>query len=236
MLEVPAELGNILPSALEAQQSQLLEVYQKAIGQSVEVQSEGDIVQRYQSAMEAAQQKRLSEERLPRAALGLVAVIFPLVWLWRKPRREAAWLVGGGLLYVTLFNLRYAVLDGRTYSLSSVESAEGLILYCAVTAALALLAGWLLVFLGMGGFRRSPREASLLALDFVLTTVYLVSLPVVWSFIWNGAVVTWTLPDFLSMFLGFLAMIQVLSLAVLGLVLAGLAGLVAASFRRGQAA
>ena len=236
MLEIPSDLADALPGPLEAQQSQLLDVYQNAIGQTVEVEAGGDIVQRYQSALEAARQKRLSKERPPRAILGLVVAILPLAWLWRRPRREAAWLVGGGLLYVILFNLRYAVRDGHTYSLSSVESAQGLILYCAVTAALALLAGWLAAFQGLGGFRRSPREASLLALDFVLVTIYLVSLPAVWSFVWNGAVVTWTLPDFLSVFLGFLAMIQVLILAILGLALAGMAGLLAAIIRRRQAA
>jgi hypothetical protein len=161
-------------------------------------------------------------------------VLLPLVWLFRRPRREAVWLVGGGLLYIVLFNLRYAVLDRRTYSLSSVESAEGLILYCAVTAVLALLASWLTVFLGVGGFRRLPLGASQLTLDFALATIYLVSLPALWSFVWNGAVVTWTLPDFLLMFLGFLAMIQVLVLATLGLLFAGLAGLVAAMFHRRQ--
>jgi len=116
--------------------------------------SRGDIVQRYQSALEAARQKRLSKERPPRAILGLVVAILPLAWLWRRPAGGSL-ACGSGLLYVILFNLRYAVRDGHTYSLSSVESArvDPVLRGHGSSGAPGWLAGG---FQGLGGFRRSP--------------------------------------------------------------------------------
>jgi hypothetical protein len=130
-------------------------------------------------------------------------------------------------LYEVLFNLRYAVLDGRTYSLSSVVSADGLIQYCAITALVALAISWLVSSLGLKAFRRGPRRAGELVLGLTFITVYLLSLPVLWSFALNGAVVTWTLPAMGSTFLAFIALIQILLVAALGLVLAGLTALIA---------
>jgi hypothetical protein len=64
-----------------------------------------------------------------------------------------------------------------------------------------------------------------LGLTFV--TIYLLAFPVLWSFALNGALFTWTLPDMLSVFLGFLSLIQILIVAAAGLALAGLTALMA---------
>jgi hypothetical protein len=50
---------------------------------------------------------------------------------------------------------------------------------------------------------------------------------VLWSFALNGATITWTLPDMGSTFLAFIALIQILLVAALGLVLTGLTALIA---------
>ena len=139
-----------------------------------------------------------------------------------------------GLLYLALFNLRYAVLDGRTYSLSSVNSADELILYCAVTAAAAFLVSWLLLAVLRKTFRLPPRQAALWTLDLGLGIAYLLLLPALWSFALNGAVITWTLPDFPSMFLGFLSLLQILVLPLVGTVLSIVAAGVAWSVQRGR--
>ena len=55
----------------------------------------------------------------------------------------------------------------------------------------------------------------------------MLSLPVLWSFMLNGALVTWTLPHMGSLFLAFIALIQILLVAVLGPVLIGLTALIA---------
>ena len=232
MLDLTPEQQGTLASALEAQQSQMVDRYQAAIGRQAEVEpgeavTLSSIVPAHQAALEAARAARLRSERLPRLLLALVVALIPAVVLVLKRSRDVVWLLVGAVLYVLLFNLRYAVLDGRTYSLSSVASANELILYCAITALLALAISWLLTTLGAGAFRRGPRQASGWALALTFVTIYLLALPVLWSFLLNGALVTWTLPDMASMFLGFLSLIQILVVAIAGLLLTGLTALIA---------
>lgn len=227
LLDLGPDQERAIEGALEAQQSQLVDLYQAAIGRQVAVEPGEDTVAVHQAALEAARAARLNTERLPRAILALVVVAIPAVVMLRKRGRELAWLVGGAVLYVVLFTLRYAVLDGRTYSLSSVVSADELLLYCAITALLAFVASWLVSSLGLRAFRRGPRRASELVLALTFVTVYLLSLPVLWSFVLNGVLVTWTLPDVASMFLAFISLIQMLLVAVAGLVLSGLTALIA---------
>ncbi len=227
LLDLSPDQERATESALEVQQSQLVDLYQAAIGRQVAVEPGEDTVAVHQAALEAARAARLNAERLPRAILALVVVAIPAVVMFRKRGRELAWLVGGAVLYVVLFNLRYAVLDGRTYSLSSVASADELLVYCAITALLAFVVSWLVSSLGLRAFRPGARRASELVLALTFVTVYLVSLPVLWSFALNGALVTWTLPDVSSMFLAFISLIQILLVAVAGLVLSGLTALIA---------
>jgi hypothetical protein len=91
----------------------------------------------------------------------------------------------------------------------------------------SLVVSWLISSLGLRAFRRGPRPAGELTLGLTLVTVYLLSLPVLWSLTLNGALITWTLPDMGSMFLAFIALIQILLVAALGLVLTGLTALIA---------
>ena len=228
MLRLPQAWLEKLPPALKTQQSQLLADYESAIGRDVPAGAGPDVVASTQSAMEAALQARLRAERLPRAVIALLALAALLFGAYAIRKLDPAWLLGGALLYVFLFNFRYAVLDGRTYSLSSVASAGDLISYCAITAFLAMLLAWLATALGLGLFRSTPLRAVeiSLALTFVIDGVLL--LPVLWSFVWNGALVTWALPDFASMFLAFLSLVQILLVSVVGLLLAGIAAALAA--------
>ncbi len=240
MLWLNADQQAALRRAIEAQQSRLLEAYQAAIGQRVEVQAGEDAVALHQSALEAARAARLNAERWPRAILAAMVLLAPVALvLIKKPAwgdSSVVWLVGGAILYAVLFNLRYAVLDGRTYSLSSVTSADDLILYCAITAFLALTLSWLVVSLAVGTFRRPPRLAAGMTLGLTLVTVYVLALPVGWSFVLNGASVTWTLPDFTSSFMGFISLVQILMVALAGWLLTGLSALIAALVGRSPTA
>jgi hypothetical protein len=227
MLDLSPDQQQAIERALEAQQSQLVELYQAAIGRQVAVEPGTDLVAAHQAAMEAARDARLKAERLPRTILALAVVLVPAGVMFWKRGRTLGWLLAGAVLYLILFNLRYALLDGRTYSLSSVASADELLLYCAITAALALIIAWLITSFGLGAFRRGPRRASELVLALTLVILYLLLLPVLWSFALNGALVTWTLPDMGSMFLAFISLIQFLVVSVFGLVLAGLTALIA---------
>jgi hypothetical protein len=235
MLDLTADQQAAIDRATEAQQGQLLGSYQAAIGRQVAVEPGADTVVAYQQALEAARAARLRVERLPRAILALAVVLIPAVVIFVKRGRDLAWLLAGAVLYLLLFNLRYWLLDGRTYSLSSVTSADELLLYCAVTALAALVVAWLVVVLALKLLRRGPRKASQLVLGLTLTVAYLLLLPVLWSFVLNGTLVTWTLPEMVSMFLGFISLIQILVVAVVGLALTGLSALIAAlALSRGQ--
>lgn len=227
MLILAPDHKTLITDALITQKHRLLDAYQTAIGARAERQPAPDSTSGILERMEAAREKRLTAERLPRFALALILALVPAYILFLKRGRSLAWILGGALTYLAIFNLRYAVLDGRTYSLSSVISADDLIMYCAITAMIALTIAWLLVFFGMRIFTLGARRAAENTLALTYTILYLLALPVMWSFSLNGTIITWTLPDFASMFLGFLSLVQCLMVAVLGLVLTSLTALIA---------
>jgi len=226
MLNLAPEKLQAIQTQLETQQSQLVQAYQAAIGRTVAPQPGADTVAVNQAALDAARAARLRTERLPRALLALAGLLVPALVLFRYRSRTVLWLLGGAVLYAVLFNLRYAILDKRTYSLSSVTSANDLILYCAVTAGLALLVAWLVVLLGLRAFRSGAGQAASLSIGLALVTIYLLALPVLWSFFLNGPMVTWTLPDFASTFLAFISVLQILIVAAVGVLLTGVGALV----------
>lgn len=226
MLDLPPQAVAALPEALQTQQSNLLQAYQSAIGRQVAAGPGQDVVTAHQAALETARDQRLNAERLPRFLLAALFAILPLAWFIRKRRRDLPWFFLAGLVYLLVFHLRYALLDQRTYSLSSVASAMDIIVYTTSTAALAFLVSWLGIVLMRRFYQRLTSPDASLSLDLVLFVIYLLALPVLFSFAMNGILVTWTLPHFSSMFLGFLSLLQILAVALLGLVLAGVEQLV----------
>jgi hypothetical protein len=232
MLNLSPERLTVLQTALNTQQSQLATAYQAAIGQSVAVQSDADVVTATQTAMNEAKANRSNAERWPRSVIAGIAAIIPAAALLRKRGRNAMWLWVSAVIYLVVFNARYAVIDGRTYSLSSVTSAMDVILYCAVTAMMALGSAWLIASIASGAFRRGARSASEFALGLTFVTAYLLLLPVLLHFALNGAIVTWALPDFLTSFLAFLSLTQLLMVAVLGLIFAGISAVIASFTKR----
>jgi hypothetical protein len=220
MLTLTSEQNKAILGALEAQQSQLITAYTKAIGTTVAV-GDGQIVSATQAAMNQARLARLGSERIWRNLLAVLIAVLPGYLLFLRKDRRILWLLAGAVLYVLLFNLRYAVLDGRTYSLASIEGATWLIIYGATTAAVAVTLGWLIPFFGLSAFKTGPRKAAGTALGYLWFTIYLLALPILFSFALNGFSVTWTLPEFYSLFISLLSLIQSLIVAAVGLVLVG---------------
>jgi hypothetical protein len=216
----------IISDALSTQKYALLDAYQAAIGVHAERQPAPDSTSGFLETMEAARQKRLSAERLPRFTLAFVLVLILTYLLFLKRGKTLAWIFGGAFTYLAIFNLRYAVLDGRTYSLSSVISADDLIQYCAITAMIALIIGWLLGFFGKKLSTHGSRRAAEYTLALTFSILYLHALIILWSYSLNGVIITWALPDFSSMFLGFLSLLQSLMVASVGLVLTALTALI----------
>lgn len=227
MLALPQEELQAIQSAQAQQQAALVSAFQAAIGHTVSVPEGAQDVAAHEAAIQAARTARENSQRLPRFLLAGVLALIPAILLVWKRNLATIWWVVGGLLYLGVFNFRYAIADGRTYSLSSVTGVNDLIVYIAVTSFLSLLVSWLFVSFILGAFQFKPRRAAKAAMGLVMVTLYLLSLPVLWSFAWNGALITWTLPEFTSSFLSLLSLIQILMVSVLGLLFVGLAALVA---------
>jgi post-segregation antitoxin (ccd killing protein) len=226
LLNLPAATTTALPAAIAAQQTQLLQAYARATGATLAI-PQGSDVAAYQAVLNADISARQNSERLPRVIIALLILALPLLLILRHRRRTVLWFLGGALLYALLFNLRYAVLDGKTYSLSSVTGATDLIVYCAVTAAIALVISWLVTSIGLGIFRQPPLPAARSVMGLVALTIYLMLIPVLVHFALNGIVVTWILPEMWSAFIGLLSLIQIIILSTLGLLLMGLTSLIA---------
>ena len=221
MLTLTSEQNAVIQSALTKQQSTLIGMYAKAIGQPLQAAA-GDLsVAKAQSMLEAAKTSRVNDERIPRfIGVGLLLGLI-LYFILKNWSASLVWMFVGALIYLAIFNFRYAVLAGRTYSLSSVSGSDDIIGFTAVTALLAFAIAWLVVFLARGLFKQSAGRAAGSAFTLTFVTLFLTCLPLLWSFALNGALIGWILPDMASMFLGFLAILQMLVVAVAGLVLAG---------------
>ena len=221
MLTLTSEQNAAIQSALMKQQSTLIAAYTQAIGQPLTEGTGNLSVAQAQSMLEAAKMSRVNGERIPRFILfGLILGVI-LYFILKKWNASLAWMFIGALIYLAIFNLRYAVLAGRTYSLSSVAGPDDIIVFTAVTAFVTFAIAWLIVFLTRSLFKESAGRAAEIAFTLTFATLILTSLPLLWSFALNGALIGWILPDMSSMFLGFLAILQLLIVAVAGLVLAG---------------
>ena len=223
VLALTPEQTSQLDKALAAQQRQMVSAYLAAIGRP-SLASPADSAAD-QAALEAAVAARLGRERLLRGPVVLILWLIPLALFVVRRSRFAPWGIAGALLYLALFNLRYALLDRYSYSFSSISSPTSFVIYIAVTALLALVIAWAVTLAGSGSFRQGGRRAAEATLFLAAIILYLLSLPVAWSLALNGFTATWTLPEFASLFLALLSGVQMLLAGILGLVLAGLAAL-----------
>ena len=202
--------------ALAAQQANLLEAYQQAIG----------VPSQPGQSIAEARQVRLDGERTPRGIIALLLVLVPTAILLSQRTTRTAQLLGGSMLYILLFHLIYGIIVGKTYSLSSVYSADDLIFSTAQYAGIALLITWFFTLLVMRAFSKKTPSAARTSFALLLTTLTLLSVAILWSFFRNGLLVDWTLPEFNSMFFGFLSVLQGLFVSVIGLLLAGVAAII----------
>jgi hypothetical protein len=230
MLQLPDETLAALPEAARSQQAALLQAYSTAIGESAPAVVNGDVAA-YETALAKVKALRLTGDRAPRIALALLLGAIPLVVLFLKRRSGSAWYLGGAILFQILFHFRYAVMDRKVYSLSSITGKNDFILYVAVTAAVCLAACWV-VFSLVSGLKRSPAQAASRTLALALTCAYLACLPILYHFALNGALVSWTLPEMSPAFMALLSLVALISISASGLVLTGLAAGLAAILRR----
>lgn len=227
MLTLPDDTLQALPAAVESQQKALVTAYASALGNdpSTLQMPATSTVDDYQQIIQSLRTKRLFADRIKRAFPTAILLAVAVTLLIRQRKNGSlSWIVGG-LIFVVLFNLRYALIDGKVYSLSSIISQTELIVYTAVTTAVALILAWLMVNFYNKTFRGAPSRNGLKTLWFGFTVVFIAGLPVILSYLFNGAIVKWTLPDYLTSFLALIGLIQILIISGLTPVLAGVTAL-----------
>ncbi len=226
MLALSPEQKATAEKALEAQQRQLHAAYAEAIGDPLPIREDMEFVTGTNFAIDAMLLQQQDKERRLRFNFPLALAIIPAYLIFRS-WKKIKWLFTGAVAYFILFNIYYAFIAQRTYSLSSVAGLESFIQFNAITAFILLGGIWLFSMLKLGAFKNGPRESAERTIWLTVFTLYLLSLPVLWHYAVNGLVVTWFLPDFPIMFRGFLGMVQSIMVAVVGIVLTGAGALVA---------
>ena len=227
MLNLPPAYAAKINTAEIAQKARLFKSYTTAIKSQPTRSPDPTDPFTYVIGMDSARANRLARERVWRNLVAITLAVLPAFFLSISGKKKLIWMAGGALAYVLAFNFRYAVLDGRTYSLSSVDSQTWLITYTAVTVFFALVIGWLVAMLRLRAFQAGSRQAAETTLGYVFITIYLLFLPILISFGVNGLLVTWTLPEFYTSYIALLALIQWIFVAAFGLVLTGAAALIA---------
>ena len=221
LLALTPEQKITVQQALSAQQASLLSAYTRAVERPADPTSETLTVESAQAKMESAKASRLTAERIPRFIF--VAVLFACagILLWKNWNRNFLWMAIGAIIYALLFHIRYAVIAERTYSLSSVASADDIINFVAATSFVSLAIPWWILFTYLGIFKMAPRRAAEITFELTFAVLLMLALPIGWSFALNGALVGWTLPDMPAMFFGFVCVLQALVVSALGVILSG---------------
>ena len=238
MLVLSADQYQKIVTATQVQQNQLLQAYFQSISQTAPLGSGSDIVSKTQAAMQEAHSTRLNAERVPRGIASLLIALLPLLVLviyirWKHLRWQTiTWLLGGALIYIAVFNLRYAILDKRTYSFSTISLEVELISYITITTFIALVVGWVFSLIVLKAFQKGTFKAVETTVGMNLMVIYLLAVPVLWNYILNGALITWTLPELGVFYLALLALIQIIIVAGVGIIFSGVAVLVVRPINR----
>ncbi|HSB65748.1 MAG TPA: alkaline phosphatase family protein [Anaerolineales bacterium] len=232
MLDITLDQISNINALIALQQNELVQAYQTAVGSPVTIRPSSDVVTASQAGIIATQDNILNTQMLPR---GLIAIIVVLLLInlaaWHSRPYFGAMILGiAG--YLLVFNVKYVLIDHKTYSLSSVVDATNLIASSALTTLLALLVGWILVMIGTKIYQFKPRKAADVTMKFILVMLAVLSIPIFLHYAMNGAIVTWALPNFLISFLGLIFLIQTLVVAAIGILFTGLAALLGALARQ----
>lgn len=221
LLDLPSERLTVIQTAFQLQQAGLAKAYSRAIMTSLEpyILAAGD----YQGAIEEARIGRLRQERVPRIliAWGIILVIL-LFFPWRR-WRSWIWLLAGAVVYLLLFNLRYALIEQYSYSFSSLRSQEWVISFFLTTSAASLVAAALLAGWRERWLEKTSGQVVLRVLNLTMVIVFFLALPILTDYAVNGLITRWTLPDLGLQYLAVYCLIQVMLVCALGLTLAGIA-------------
>lgn len=228
MLNLPEQTLVNLPTAMQSQQEHLVQSYSAAIGVLIPSHAfeTRNSVAAYQALLTDLRVERTSQERLPRAIisaaiLGLLA--FLLVRFWKS---GLPWKVLGSLVFLVMFNLVFGVILGKSYSFSIIEGVMEFVLLIFACSSIGFLAAWLFTALASQQFKRRPMDAALQTLALALVTIGLLLIPLAIHFTLNGALLSWTMPNWFVLFIGLLSMVLIIATAILGILFSGVSALV----------
>jgi hypothetical protein len=209
MLDLTPEYLAVYQNSEEAIHKNIAEIYAKAINQPLQAGQ----------STESIRQKRLMKERAIRLPITLIIIIIPpLLLLLRKNKQLKYWLPGALIAFFG-FHLRYGIIDRKSYSFSAILTPSDLIIYCAITASLAVLIGLIFILVFLRPKLNNRIEAANFALGYVFTSLYFWLLPLGWNFILNGFIPTWTLPRMDAYFIGLLSMVILIIVSMSGLLI-----------------
>ena len=232
--QVRRDLVSLTPSVLEAlpglteiQQVNLVTAYAAGLGKPITPGDLdfGDDVFQYQKVINSLRNSKLLGERILRSIPAAVLLAVAIALLWRKRKDGVLGWVISALVCAVLFNFRYAILSQKTYSLSSVKGEMELILYTSVTALSAFVIAYLVNILINKVLNKKPVNAALNTFGLGYTTILILAIPVILSFVLNGVLITWTLPDYLTSYLSLLALIQILVISAATILFSGISAL-----------
>ncbi|MGB9593368.1 MAG: hypothetical protein ACPL7R_04440, partial [Anaerolineae bacterium] len=171
------------------------------------------------SEMEIATEHRLLAERAYRRIFAVLAVILPLYLVYRKRSVRVVFLAFAALVSLAVYHL-YFVRTGNVYSLSTIVGLDPFLMGTLKGTALGLGVGTLIVAARLWVEKeRDWLHIASATYGFVFLTLYLVGIQLAVAYLYNGLTITWHLPDFAIGFHQFVAMIQWVLVAGIGLVL-----------------
>jgi ABC-type multidrug transport system fused ATPase/permease subunit len=222
MILLSYEVESTLSSAEENQQKQLYQYYARMIDTSASLnEAEADPVVKYEDGIARARSNRLRGEQLGRVFLIFFPAVIAAYFIWKYRSRRMLERILLFLLYALIFTAVYMFAFRQTFSLSRAQTETGFILAIFVSSAAGFLASWA----AYGFLRRyfSDGLESIAENTLALAGVFmsLLALFVAAHFLLNGTVAVWTLPEWNSAFFGFLAMIQIFTLAAVAGLIAG---------------
>jgi hypothetical protein len=226
MLQLTDEQRAHITELERQQQEQWVYSYLIATGQpSLQLGATGDPVDDAQGAVEASRAAQFAWAGLGRTALVALIMLAIVVALWFLRDPIEHWELLAALVYLVVFHATYALIEGRTYSMSSVLSANDIILTCILTAGVAVAAGVALVLWRANVLQRGWSFTANTVLRTALVIIAIVALPALIGYAVNGTVISWRLPNFPLMFMTFISLLQLAGIGLFGIALAGLAAL-----------
>jgi hypothetical protein len=224
MLQLTPEQKAAIEAAHAKQQAEWLTAYNEATGQSIAATPTGG-ASAVQSAVEEARATQAANERLPRIALALIPLLAIAGALWSARGASLIWPAIGALIYLAVFHAAYYLIEGRTYSLSSVLGADDILQVGMLIAAVGFVVACAIVVWQTNALRADAAGAATAVLGAALVTIAVVSLPAIVGYAVNGATITWVMPNFALMFFTFLTLLQIAGIALSAVALAAIAAL-----------